>query len=192
MIGLLLVLGRRIELLLQDWESWVLTVIRTERFFIFEIAKIWRIFFTSKFYFKKMKKTASIRQRNAARWFHCRPSPLNISVTITVNTVSEITSWMTFSCISVKGPPFPVKPILLAGTWAQYSKKASPQEKRITIITGQPDEIFISWSFRWPYQANVMNTFDAMRRRIVRIVFIWIIFCGRKNKIKFVKTTLLF
>ena len=51
----------------------------------------------------------------------------------------------------------------------QYSKKAIPQEKRMTRISGQPVEIFISWSLRWPYQANVMNTFENRSMMIVQI-----------------------
>ena len=76
---------------------------------------------------------------------------------------------MTFNCIKLKGPPLPEKPIRFAGTVRQYSKKAIPQEKRMTIISGQPVEIFISLSFRWPYQANVMKTFDRISIRIVQI-----------------------
>ena len=79
---------------------------------------------------------------------------------------------MIFSCIRLKGPPFSTNPILFAGTWAQYSRNATPQEKRITIISGQLDEIFISCSFRCPYQANVINTFDAISNNIVQIAFI--------------------
>ena len=155
---------------------------RAERF-IFGIAKIWQVFFTSKFfcirvmfYFRKTKKTAIIRQTNAARWFHWRPCPLNINVTITVKTVSDMTSWMTLSCMSENGPPFPLKPILLAGTCAQYSKNATAHEKRITSIRGQLEEIFISWSLRCPYQAKVMKMFDVIRRRIVQTALIVLIF----------------
>ena len=123
-------------------------------------------------YFKKTKKTARIRQRKAAIWFHWSPSPLNSRVTITVNTVREITSCTTLSCIRVNGPPFSMKPILLAGTCAQYSKNATPHENRMTSRSGQLDEIFISWSFRCPYHANVMNMLDATSRSIVQIAFI--------------------
>ena len=47
-----------------------------------------------------------IRQKKAAKWFHCRDCPLNITVTNTVKTVSDITSWMILSCIRLNGPPF--------------------------------------------------------------------------------------
>ena len=85
-----------------------------------------------------------MRQKNAAKWFHWSPCPLNMRVMITVNTVREITSWMTFSCMRLNGPPLSMNPILFAGTCAQYSRKATAHEKRITRISGQLDEIFIS------------------------------------------------
>ena len=93
---------------------------------------------------------------------------MNTNNTMTVNTVSEITSWITFSCRRLKGPPLPVNPILLAGTVRQYSKNAIPQENRITRISGQPVEIFISDSFRWPYQANVMKMLENTSIRTVQ------------------------
>ena len=65
-----------------------------------------------------------------------------------VNTVREITSWMTLSCIRLNGPPLPWKPIRFAGTVRQYSKKAMPHENRMMRMSGQPVEIFISWSLR--------------------------------------------
>ena len=74
--------------------------------------------------------------------------PLKRKVTTTVKTVREITSWMTLSCIRLKGPPLPWKPIRFAGTVRQYSKKAMPQENRMMRMSGQPVEIFISWSLR--------------------------------------------
>jgi hypothetical protein len=73
------------------------------------------------------------------------------------------------------GPPFPWKPILLAGTVRQYSKKAIPHEKRITRMRGHPVLIFISLSFRCPYQANVMKTLDATSISIVQIPFIFLL-----------------
>ena len=92
-------------------------------------------------YFRKTKKTASTRQTNAAMWFQWRASPLKRRVTTKVKTMRETTSWITFSCIR---PPLPVNPRRLAGTWAQYSKNASPQEKRMTRMSGQLVETFIS------------------------------------------------
>lgn len=61
----------------------------------------------------KTKKTAKIRQANAAKWFHWRGCPLKRKVTTIVKTVNDIASWMTFSCMILNGPPFPWKPILL-------------------------------------------------------------------------------
>ena len=60
----------------------------------------------------------------------------------------------------------------LAGTVRQYSKKAIPHEKRMTQISGHPVEIFISASFKCPYQANVMKTFEKISMMIVQIPFI--------------------
>ena len=115
-----------------------------------------------------------IRQMNAARWFHCSPCPLNISVTITVNKVRDITSWMTFSCMSENGPPLPLNPILFAGTWAQYSKNATAHENRMTSTSGQLEDIFISWSLRCPYQAKVMKMLDVISNNIVQTAFIFL------------------
>ena len=89
--------------------------------------------------------------------------------TMAVKTVSEMTSWMTLSCIKLKGPPLPLKPMRLAGTVRQYSKKAIPQEKRMIRISGQPVETFISCSLRWPYHAKVMKMFEHTSIRIVQI-----------------------
>ena len=61
-----------------------------------------------------------------------------------------------------------LEPSLFAGTWAQYSKKASPQENSMTRMSGQEVEIFISWSFRCPYQAKVIKMFDTIRSSIVQ------------------------
>ena len=99
-----------------------------------------------------------MRHRKAAIWFQWSSSPWNRNPAMTVNTVKDMTSCITFSCISVKGPPFPVKPALLAGTMRQYSKKAMHHEKAMTPMRGHDVEIFICWSFRWPYQASVIKT----------------------------------
>jgi hypothetical protein len=52
-------------------------------------------------------------------------------------------------------------PRRLAGTWRQYSKNAIPQLAKMTVRIGW------SLNLRWPYQAAVMNTFDAVSSRIV-------------------------
>lgn len=77
---------------------------------------------------------------------------------ITAKTISETHSWITFNCMSEKGPPSPWKPIRLAGTWQQYSKKAMHHEKTMTPISGQWLLMCACCSFRWPYQANVIKT----------------------------------
>src|SRR3981081_272801 len=46
-------------------------------------------------------------------------------------------------------------PQRLAGTASQYSKNAMPQ---LTMMTSGSE---LSLNFRWPYQANVMNTLEA-------------------------------
>src|SRR6186997_2583529 len=77
------------------------------------------------------------------------------------NTLSVITSCSIFSCGSVNCP----KPILLAGTWITYSKNAIPQLTRIAKMSGLLPSVL-----RCPYQANVMNTFEAARSRMVEII----------------------
>lgn len=84
-----------------------------------------------------------------------------------MNITRVMTSWMIFNCIRLKGPPLPSNPKRLAGTWAQYSKKAIPHEKRMTPISGQWVLILASCSFRWPYQAKVINMLDKISRPIV-------------------------
>ena len=122
----------------------------------------------TKFYFRKTKKTARTRQAKAAKWFHWSGWPLKTNSTMIEKTVREMTSWMTLSCIRLKGPPLPLKPMRLAGTVRQYSKKAMPHEKRITRISGHPVEIFISCNLRCPYQAKVIKMLEQTSIRIVQ------------------------
>ena len=86
---------------------------------------------------------------------------------MTVKMVREMTSWMTFSCTSVKGPPLPMKPMRLAGTAKQYSMKAMLHEKAMTAIKGQWLLTPASCRRRWPYHAKVMKTLLASNRRMV-------------------------
>ncbi len=72
------------------------------------------------------------RQRAAAAWFQCSCSCWKIKFAMTAKTTSEMHSWITFSCTRLKGPPLSMKPIRLAGTWQQYSKKAIIHEKAMT------------------------------------------------------------
>ena len=62
----------------------------------------------------------------------------------------------------------------LAGTVRQYSKKAMPHEKRMTRISGQSVEIFISLSFRCPYQAKVIKMFENTSITTVQKAFIFL------------------
>ena len=121
----------------------------------------------------KTKYTAAIRQKNAARWFQWSPFPWNIKFAINPNTISDITSWMTFSWTSVKGPPLSINPILFAGTWQQYSKNAMAQLNAITPIKGQllltPD----CCNFKCPYHANVTKTLLHINNKMLYIVFIY-------------------
>jgi hypothetical protein len=55
----------------------------------------------------------------------------------------------------------------LAGTCRQYSKKAIPQDIAITPIKGSALNHENSAIFKWPYHANVMKTFDAIKSNIV-------------------------
>ena len=54
---------------------------------------------TSKRYFKNAKKTAPITSTKATMWFHWRVSVRNMVMAMVVNTVSEMASWIIFSCI---------------------------------------------------------------------------------------------
>ena len=75
------------------------------------------------------KYTARIRQTKAAIWFQWKVWPLNTSIVKSENMVRETTSWITLSWTRLKGPPLSTKPMRLAGTWKEYSKRAMPHEK---------------------------------------------------------------
>ena len=75
--------------------------------------------------------------------FNIFASLINVNSSI-INTTSVITSCIIFNCMRVNGPPKALNPILFAGTCAQYSRNATPHEKKITPMSGQLDEIFIS------------------------------------------------
>src|SRR6185312_891922 len=98
-----------------------------------------------------------------------------------VKTESVITSWIIFNCHKEKGPPFSSKPILLAGTWNMYSKKATPQLPRMTKKRLTPTSLFISFNFKWPYHASVINVLEQINRNTVRSAFFIVIFCKRIN-----------
>ena len=91
-----------------------------------------------------------------------------------VNTVSETTSWMTFSCIKLKGPPRSMKPMRLAGIMKLYSNKATPHDAKIMSMSGQLVVIFISSNFRFPYQAKVMKILETTNIAIVKKALIFL------------------
>ena len=67
---------------------------------------------------------------------------------------------VTTSCKIFSSPRFiTVKPMRFAGTCTRYSKKAMPQ-----LMMAATNQGFDSRLRRWPYQANVMKTLDAIRR----------------------------
>src|SRR5579864_8436727 len=77
----------------------------------------------------------------------------------TENTERVMTSCMVLSCAALNS----YEPSRLAGTWKQYSKNAMPQLVMITFHRATLR------NFKCPYQANVMNMFEMVRRRIVRM-----------------------
>src|SRR4051794_27040541 len=83
-----------------------------------------------------------------------------------MNTTRVIASWITFNWTRLKGPPFSANPIRLAGTWKQYSKKASPQLNN-TITHNASWWPFLPKNFRCPYQAIVIKAFDKNNKPIV-------------------------
>ena len=78
-----------------------------------------------------------------------------------------MTSWITFNCQMVKGPPLPSNPILLAGTIAIYSKSAIIQLNRMILKRPILANQLYSLNFRWPYQAKVIKTLDTISNPIV-------------------------
>lgn len=100
-------------------------------------------------------------------WFNLKVSFLKKISVNAVKTIKVITSCITLSCHKLKGPPFSLKPILFAGTCAEYSKSAIPQLMR--TIVGSPNLLnqVISLNFKCPYQAKVMKMFDRIRSNIV-------------------------
>ena len=113
------------------------------------------------------KYTAATSRKNARIWFHLNCSVLKTASVNTVKTLSEITSWITFSCMSDNGPPFPIYPMRLAGTWKQYSASAIPQLIRIMAINGSDWNHFMDTNFKCPYHAKVIKTFDSMSSKTV-------------------------
>ena len=117
-----------------------------------------------------MKYTANTRQAKPARWFHFRGSPLTKSTAKSVNTTSEITSWMTLSCQSVNGPPSSALPMRLAGTWKQYSNSAMPQLSSTMATT--PKRWSCDLKAMCPYHAKVIKMLEQISSAMVEIPFI--------------------
>ena len=67
----------------------------------------------------------------------------------------------------LNGPPLPVNPILFAGTWNIYSKKATPQLINITANKPKLLNQSISLNFKCPYHANVIKVFERIKNKIV-------------------------
>ena len=101
------------------------------------------------------------------RWFNRKVSVLNRVTANIVNTVKVIASCITFSCHKLNGPPFAVKPILLAGTWKMYSKNAIPQLIKMAPsspkLLNQPNSL----NFKCPYHAKVMKVLERIKRKMV-------------------------
>src|SRR6185369_11883634 len=69
------------------------------------------------------------------------------------------------SCMILSWPtdrPAWRKPIRFAGTWNRYSASAMPQLTSAATYHGA-----VARFFRWPYQASVMKTFEAISSRMV-------------------------
>jgi len=75
------------------------------------------------------------------------------------NTHSVMTSWRIFNCGKLNSE----LPIRFAGTWIKYSKNAMHQLTIAAINQGLSLR-----SFKGPYQAKVMNTFDAISINTVK------------------------
>jgi len=121
-------------------------------------------------YFLKIKYTARIKKQNPIKWFDLRVSFLKKTSVNPIKTVRVITSCMTFSCQRLKGPPFSLNPILLAGTWKAYSKRAIDQLINIILTNPRLLAHFIWLNFKCPYQANVIKVFESTKSPSVRIV----------------------
>src|SRR5580704_11077628 len=100
----------------------------------------------------------------AATWFHLKETFLKKIREKTTKTTRVITSWITFSWTRLKGPPCSWNPIRLAGTWKQYSKKATPQLRRMIPNKDGCQELFFPKKRRCPYQAMVIKELDRISR----------------------------
>src|SRR5690606_16076853 len=105
-------------------------------------------------------------------WLALKVSVLKTKRVKTAKTSRVITSWITFNCMRLKGPPFSRNPILLAGTWKMYSNRAIPQLIRMMETSPSLLNHFHSWNFKCPYQANTIKELLKINSPMVRIAFI--------------------
>ena len=76
------------------------------------------------------------------------------------NTARVMTSCVIFSCARLMPP---AKPMRLAGTISRYSNRAMPQ-----LASAATSQTRCSWYLRWPYQAKVMKTLEAVSSATMR------------------------
>lgn len=145
-----------------------------------------RFFVYNNIYFLKIKYTAKIRKKKPMRWFIFKVSFLKKLTEKTVKTTNVITSWITLSCQRLKGPPFSVNPIRLAGTWKQYSNKAMPQLIKIMASKPRFCPQLICLNFKCPYHANVIKVFDITKSPMVKRAFFILNILPQRN-VKFLK-----
>ncbi len=79
----------------------------------------------------------------------------------------EITSWISFNCHILKGPPFKLEPILFAGTIKLYSKRAIPQLIKMVVISPAFFKNETSLNRKCPYQAMVIKVLEAIKSKMV-------------------------
>ena len=105
---------------------------------------------------------------NDMKWLRRNVSVLKTVITMMVNTMREMASWMTFSWIRLNGPPLMIEPMRLAGIMKKYSIKAMPHDSKMMKMRGQSlDDGTTSGNLSCPYQAKVMKTLEAIRSRMV-------------------------
>ena len=121
-------------------------------------------------YFLNMNQTARMSNPKPIRWLILNVSLRKTNNENIRNTPSEMASWMTFNWTNENGPPLPINPNRLAGTWQQYSKSAMPQLIKITPINGMEFHPFIALNFKWPYQANVIKAFDTINNSMNKVL----------------------
>jgi C4-type Zn-finger protein len=74
--------------------------------------------------------------------------------------------------MSVNEPPLPINPILLAGTWNEYSTSAIIHENSTTPYSGQLVIDPVCCNFRCPYHAKVIKILETTKSKMVYRAFI--------------------